>query len=296
MKGKVIIMKGFVITADSNCDLLDDYIKEKNICIIPHYYDLEGITYGDEINLTPKEFYDKMRAGQMPTTMASNPEVIRETFQNYIDQGFDILHISFSSALSGGCNNIMAGARELCEENPDARIIVVDTLNVSLGEGLFVMKATQMKEEGKSIDEITSWLEDHKMDFCVRFTVDDLFHLQRGGRISKTTAVIGSLMNVKPILNVNEEGKLVSLTSARGRKKSLTTICKDMIESMGKYKDEKDIVCIAHADATDDANYLANLIKDALPHKQVVINYVSPSIGSHSGPGAIGLCFFGEKR
>ena len=289
-------MKDFVITADSNCDLLDDYIKEKNIGIIPHYYDLDGITYGDEINLTLKEFYDKMRTGQMPTTMASNPEVIRETFQNYIDQDFDILHISFSSTLSGGCNNVMAGARELCEENPEAKIIVVDTLNVSLGEGMFVMKAVQMKEEGKTIDEITSWLEDHKMEFCVRFTVDDLNHLQRGGRISKTTAVIGSLMNVKPILYVNEEGKLVSLSTSRGRKKSLATICNNMIESLGKYKDEHDVVCIAHGDALEDANYLASLIKEALPNKQIVINFVSPSIGSHSGPGAIGLCFMGEKR
>lgn len=289
-------MKDFVITADSNCDLLDDYIKEKNIGIIPHYYDLDGTTYGDEINLTPKEFYDKMRTGQIPTTMASNPEVIRETFQNYIDQGFDILHISFSSTLSGGCNNVMAGARELCEENPEAKIIVVDTLNVSLGEGMFVMKAVQMKEEGKTIDEITSWLEDHKMEFCVRFTVDDLNHLQRGGRISKTTAVIGSLMNVKPILYVNEEGKLVSLSTSRGRKKSLATICNNMIESLGKYKDEHDVVCIAHGDALEDANYLASLIKEALPNKQIVINFVSPSIGSHSGPGAIGLCFMGEKR
>ena len=289
-------MKDFVITADSNCDLLVDYINEKNVGIIPHYYDLEGVTYGDEINLTPKEFYDRMREGNMPTTMASNPEVIRQTFQNYIDQGLDILHISFSSALSGGCNNIMAGARELCDENPDAKIIVIDTLNVSLGEGMFVMKAVQMKEEGKTIDDIAAWLEEHKMEFCVRFTVDDLFHLQRGGRISKTSAVIGSLMNVKPILYVNDEGRLVSLATSRGRKKSLTTIFNDMVESMGKFKDEHDIVCIAHGDSIDDANYLANLVREALPHKQIVINYVSPSIGSHSGPGAIGLCFIGEKR
>lgn len=290
------MMRDFVITADSNSDLLEKYIKEKNIGVIPHYYDIDGVTYGDEINLTPKEFYDKMRGGKMPTTMASNPEVIRETFQNYIDKGLDILHISFSSALSGGCSNVMAGARDLCEENPDAKIIVVDTLNASLGEGMFVMKAVMMKEEGKTIDEIASWLEDHKMEFCVRFTVDDLNHLQRGGRISKTTALIGSIMNVKPLLYINEEGQLVPLASSRGRKKSLVTICNNMIESMGKYKDEEDYVCIAHGDAIDDANYLAKLVKDALPHKQIIINTISPSIGSHSGPGAIGLCFMGEKR
>lgn len=289
-------MKDFVITADSNSDLLDEYIKSKNIGIIPHYYDLEGITYGDEVNLTPKEFYNKMREGLMPTTMASNPEVIRQTFQNYLDQGLEILHISFSSALSGGCNNVMAGAREICEENKDSKIIVIDTLNASMGEGMFVMKAVQMKEEGKSIDEISTWLEEHKMEFCVRFTVDDLNHLQRGGRISKTTAFFGSMMSIKPILYVNEEGNLVPLSTSRGRKKSLALICNNMIESMGKYKDEADIVCIAHGDSLEDANYLANLIKDALPHKQILINTVSPSIGSHSGPGAIGLCFMGEKR
>lgn len=289
-------MKDFVITADSNSDLPIEYINEKNIGIIPHYYDLEGITYGDELNLTPKEFYDKMRAGHMPTTMASNPEVIRRTFQNYIDQGLDILHISFSSALSGGCSNVMAGARELCEENPEAKIIVIDTLNASLGEGMFVMKAVQMKEEGKTIDEIASWLEEHKMEFCVRFTVDDLNHLQRGGRISKTSAFIGSIMSIKPILYINEDGQLVPLSTARGRKKSLSTIFNNMVESMGKYKDEADIICIAHGDAYEDAQYLTKLIEEGLPHKQIIINTISPSIGSHSGPGAIGLCFMGEKR
>lgn len=289
-------MKDFVITADSNSDLLDNYIKEKKIGIIPHYYDLEGNTYGDEINLTPKEFYDKMRGGLMPTTMASNPEVIRRTFQGYVDQGLDILHISFSSALSGGCSNVVTGANEICEENPGAKIIVVDTLNASMGEGMFVMKAVQMKEEGKSIDEIAAWLEDHKQEFCVYFTVDDLNHLHRGGRISKTTAIIGSMINIKPILYLNPEGQLVAKSTARGRKKSLSTICNDMLECMGKYKDSDDPICIAHGDAREDADFLAELIREKLPNRKIIINYVSPSIGSHSGPGAIGLCFMGETK
>ena len=289
-------MKDFVITADSNSDLLESYIKEKHIGIIPHYYDLEGITYGDEVNLTPKEFYDKMRSGLMPTTMASNPEVILKTFQSYLDQGFDILHISFSSALSGGCSNVVTGALEICEENPGAKILVLDTLNASMGEGMFIMKAVRMKEEGKNIDEIFAWLEEHKQEFCVRFTVDDLNHLQRGGRISKTTAFIGSMINIKPILYLNADGQLVSLSSARGRKKSLATICNNMIESMGKYTDLDDPICIAHGDSYEDAKYLEELIYEKLPNKQVIINYVSPSIGAHSGPGAMGLCFMGEKR
>ena len=288
-------MKDFVITTDSNSDLLPGYILEKKIGIIPHYYDLNGITYGDEINLTPKEFYDKMREGIMPTTMASNPEVIRKTFQGYIDKGLDILHISFSSALSGGCSNVMAGALELAEENPDTKIVVYDTLNASMGEGMFVMKAVSLKEEGKSIDEIVEWLEAHKSDFGVRFIVDDLKYLYHGGRISKTSAIVGSMINVKPILYIDNEGHLVPLSTVRGRKKSLTTIFNDMLEHLGKYRSDNDIVCIAHGDALEDAEFLASLIREELPHKKVLINFVSPSIGSHSGPGTIGLCFMGER-
>jgi DegV family protein with EDD domain len=257
---------------------------------------LDDIIYGDEVNLTPKEFYDKMRAGVMPTTIASNPEVIRKTFQKYIDQGRDILHISFSSALSGGCGNVVLGAQEICEENPGTKIIVVDTLNVSLGEGLFIIKAAQMRADGKSIDEVAQWLEAHKQEFCVRFTVDDLFHLHRGGRISKTTAIVGSMLNIKPLLYVNPEGQLVALKSIRGRKKSLSALCDEMMDSIGKYKDTDDPVCILHCDVNDDAKYLEACIGELLPAKEIIMNYVSPSIGSHSGPGAIGLIFMGEKR
>ena len=146
-------MRNFVITTDFILDLPIEYIKEKKYRYnSSYYYNLGGITYGDEVNLTPKEFYDRMRAGLMPTTMASNPQVIRQTFQNYINLDLDILHISFSSGLSGGCSNVMAGARDICEENPDVKIIVIDTLNASLGEGIFVIKAVEMKEEGKTID------------------------------------------------------------------------------------------------------------------------------------------------
>jgi len=289
-------MRDFVITADSNCDLLPNYIKEKKIGIIPHYYDLEGVTYGDEINLTPKEFYDKMRGGLMPTTMASNPAVIRETFQKYADQGLDILHISFSSALSGGHSNVVTGAREISEENPGVKIVVLDSLNVSMGEGMVVMKAVQLKEAGKTLEEIAEWIETNKLNFCVQFTVNDLFHLQRGGRVSRMTAIVGSIINIKPLLIVNKEGALVSSGTARGRKKSLITIVDSMEKQMGKYKEEDNVICVVHGDALEDAEYIVTLIKERLHTDNVIVNTVSPSIGAHSGPGAIGICFMGESR
>lgn len=288
-------MRKFVITSDSNCDLPPEYIKEKNIGIIPHYYDINGITYGDEINLSPKEFYNKMREGLMPTTMASNPAVIRETFQKYVDMELDILHISFSSALSGGHSNVLTGAMEICEENPGAKIVVLDSLNASMGEGMVVMKAVQLKEAGNSIDEIAEWIEENKLKFCVQFTVNDLFHLQRGGRISKMSAVVGSVIGVKPILVINSEGALVPVCTVRGRKKSLSTIVNNMADRIEALK-EDDIICVVHGDAEEDAKYVADLIKERLHTDNILINTISPSIGAHSGPGAIGVCYFGTGR
>lgn len=288
-------MRNFVITADSNSDLLPDYIKENQIGIIPHYYNIDGVVYGDEINLTPKEFYDKMRNGVMPTTMASNPLVIYDTFTSYVKEGYDVLHISFSSSLSGGHNNVFTGAAEVVEENPSSKIIVIDSLNVSIGEGLLVMEAVRLREEGLSIDETAEYLEKKKLDICVQFTVDNLFHLQRGGRISKMTAIVGSMINVKPILVINETGNLISSTTVRGRKKALSTIVSNMMEQLGDYRDKQGIIGLVHGDAVEDAEYVEKLIKEKLPEYKVVVNTVSPSIGSHSGPGAIGICFFGSN-
>ncbi len=309
-------MKDFVITTDSNSDLLPDYISEKGIVIIPHYYELNNTVYGDEVNLTPKEFYDSMRGGLMPTTMASNPAVIHSTFLKLITEGKEVLHISFSSALSGGCSNVAAGARELCEEYTDAKIIVVDSLNASLGQGLMVMKAVELKEAGKGIDEIADWLLKHLSNFCVQFTVNDLFHLQRGGRISKVSAFVGSMINIKPVLVVNDEGKLVPAGTVRGRKKSLSTIVANMVKQMGEVDNttmaentaaaENTVtiegsaaglpICVVHGDAAEEAEYVARLIKETVKDSNVIINVISPSIGAHSGPGAIGICFWGENR
>lgn len=288
-------MRDFVITTDSNCDLLPEYLKEKMIGVIPHYYDLNGITYGGEINLTPKEFYDKMRGGVMPTTMASNPAVINDTFLELLDRGYDILHISFSSTLSGGHSNVLTGAREICEEHTEAKIYVLDSLNVSMGEGLIIMEAVKRKEEGKSIDEIVEIIEEFKKNVFVQFTVDDLFHLQRGGRVSRMTAIVGSMINVKPILVVNSEGALVANGTVRGRKKSLSTIVSNMELQIGNRKGDNLTICVVHGDSALDADYVVELIKEKFGNAVVLVNTVSPSIGAHSGPGAIGICYYVEK-
>lgn len=288
-------MRDFIISTDSNSDLPQTYIDENNILIIPHYYDIDGVVYGDEINLDPKEFYDLMRGGKMPTTMASNPMVIRESFTKYVTEGYDILHLSFSAALSGGCSNVTVGGAEVCEENPGSRITVIDTANVSTGQGLVVMKAVEMKKAGASFDEIVEWVEENKLRFVTQFTVDDLFHLHRGGRLSKATAIIGSIVNIKPLLIVNNEGKLVSSSTVRGRKRSLNTLINNFLETYKNNKEENKNIFIVHGDVMSDAQYIADELTKQTDCN-VLISMISPSIGSHSGPGAIGLCYFGDSR
>lgn len=290
-------MKPFVITTETNSDLPIAYLKEHEIGIIPHYYEVEGEVYGEKKELSVKEFYDSMREGKMPTTMASNPAVIHDTFEAYLKKGFDILHISFSSALSGGYNNICVGARELMEEYKESKILVYDTLNVSLGEGLAIIKAVKLREEGKTIEEVMEWLQKHQQEFCVLFTVDDLFHLQRGGRLSRTTAIVGTMINIKPILRVDEKGALVAMQKTRGRKKSLATLVDLMYEAMGRYQKENEPIGVVHGDTKEEAEFVASLIREKLgKEREIIINAVGPSIGAHSGPGAIGICFMGEKR
>ena len=288
-------MRDFIISTDSNSDLPQSFIDENKVVIIPHYYDIDGIVYGDEINLEPSEFYNLMRGGKMPTTMASNPMVIRETFTKYVQEGYDILHLSFSSALSGGCSNVTVGGAEVCEENPGSRITVLDTANVSSGQGLVVMKAVEMKKAGASFDEIVTWVEENKLRFVTQFTVDDLFHLHRGGRLSKATAIIGSIVNIKPLLVVNNEGKLVSASTVRGRKKSLHTLINNFMAAYNNNKEANKVISIVHGDVLSEAEYMAAEIKKQADC-EVIINMISPSIGSHSGPGAIGLCYYGDSR
>lgn len=289
-------MNNFIITTDTTCDLPQDYLQQHNIPLLPLYYSFNGTVYGEKIILEPKEFYDRMRKGEMPTTMAVNPGTAKEIFSDLLDKGYDILHIAFSSALSGSCSVAGTVARELCDERPEAKILVIDSLCASLGEGLLVHKAVKLKESGKSIDEIADWLEKNKLHLCHLFTVDDLHHLHRGGRVTKAAAIIGTLINVKPVLHVNNEGRLIPLNNVRGRKKALISLVDAMEEKLKDYNGLNEDIFISHGDCEEDARFVADQIRERFGINSILINFVSPTIGSHSGPGTIALFFMGKER
>ena len=289
-------MADYVITTDSNSDVRPEFIRENQLTIIPQYYAFGETVYGDELNMEPHEFYETMRNGELPKSMANNPEVIREKFEKILKEGKNIFHIAFSSALSGSCNNVVMTANELLEQYPDRKITVFDSLNASLGEGVSVYRAVDLWKEGKTMEEVYDILMEEREHVNVSFTVNDLNHLQRGGRVSKTTAVVGSLVNIKPILTVTATGELKSDGTVRGRKKSLKTLVSRMEAALDLEHYGKDrIVAVLHGDCIDEAESVAAMVRE-LGFTNVLINDVSPSIGTHAGPGVVGLVSYGKKR
>lgn len=289
-------MRDFCITTDSNSDLPKEYIEKFGTVIIPQYYSFGNTVYGDELNMEPAEFYARMKEGELPQSQANNPAVIEDKFRTILDKGMDIIHIAFSSALSGSYNNVCMVANELKEEYPDAKITVIDTLNVSLAETIMVIRANELKANGISYEEIISALEEMKNHVNVIITVEDLFHLQRGGRVSKTTAVVGSALGLKPFLYINNAGGLSSDGTVRGRKKALRELITRMKASFEANQDYSYPVCIMHANCIDEANSLAAKIKEETSFTNVIVNDISPSIGTHAGPGAIGVAFYGTEK
>lgn len=289
-------MREYCITTDSNSDLPKDYVDRLHTTIIPQYYSFGDTVYGDELNMPPAEFYERMKAGELPGSQANNPAVIEQKFRALLDQGLDIIHIAFSSALSGSYNNVCMVARELLEEYTDARITVIDSLNVSLGESIMVIHANNLKAGGASYEKVVSDIEAFKQHINVQFTVDDLFHLQRGGRVSKTTALVGSALNLKPFLYVSDQGTLVSAGTVRGRRKSLNTLIDRMKQTLEEKTDYTLPVGVVHGNCLEDAQYVAQLIKQNTSFSTVIINDISPSIGTHAGPGALGVLYYGQKK
>lgn len=287
-------MNEFVIVSDSTVDLPKEYLQSKQVPIISLSYIMDGVTYEEMDGLSHKEFFEKLRAGSLPTTSQINPEQAREALELFAKEGKDILYIGFSSGLSGSYNGVRMAAEDLKEEYPDINIITIDSLCACMGEGLLLYKALELKEHGMSMEEIAKWVEANKLHICHNVTVDDLNHLHRGGRISKTTAVVGSMIKIKPIIHMSDEGKLVVIGKERGRKKSLVSIVDRMEKQMQGY--DNDIVMITHGDCIEDAEFVKKQVEERFGIHNVMINGIGSVIGSHTGAGVVAVFFMGDKR
>ncbi len=289
-------MRDYVVFTDNTADLPADYLKENHLEEVYLSYTIDGQTYNQANELPVREFYAKMRNGSMPTTSQVNPEEVREAFLKKVEEGYDILYIAFSSGLSGSCGSAQIAADQIMEERPEAKVVVVDSLCASLGEGLLVHKVLQKKKAGATLEEAAAYAEEIKLKICHNFTVDDLFHLYRGGRVSKATAIVGSLAGIKPVLHVDDEGHLVAIGKVRGRKKSLHALVERMQKQIKGFEGENDIVFISHGDCEEDARYVADKVKELCGIDAFLINFIGSTIGAHSGPGTVALFFVGSPR
>lgn len=290
------MMKQFKLVTDTAADLPREYLEKYDIEVLSLAYILEGDTYNWNHPMEDKAFYNLMRDGKMPTTSQVNIDDAEACFEKLIKEYDEILCIAFSSGLSGTYNSIAVAAQNICEAHPDKKIRVVDSRAASLGEGLMVDWARRMQEDGKSVDEVADFMETHYHHFCHVFTVDDLSHLHRGGRVSKATAIVGTLANIKPVLHMDDEGHLINVGKVRGRKKSLLELVNMMEERIGDHIAENQTIFISHGDCLEDAQYVADEVKARFGIEDSMIHYVGPTIGAHTGPGVVALFFYGEKR
>ena len=287
----------FKILTDTCANLPYEMVEKLDIDMCSLLFLSEGKTYysykeGENVDL--KQFYDMMRGKQVFTTSQINPGDFKDFFGKYLSKGEDVLYLGFSSGLSGMFQSARIAKEELDEEYPDRKIIVVDTLCAALGQGVIVSYAAQMRDEGKSIDEIAQWVEDNKLRLNHWFTVDDLMFLKRGGRVSATAAIAGTIIGVKPVMHMDNDGKLAVVDKVRGRKQSV----KRLVEEMEKNIENPDgqIVAISHGDCPEEAEYIKNAISEKFNFKEVIVNCLDPVIGSHAGPGTLALFYLGDKR
>lgn len=290
-------MGNYQIITDSTADLTPELIRELQVQVIPLCYMMDGKTYhnipgGGEMD--DPTFYGKLRRGTMSTTTQVNSEEFIQVFTPLLQEGRDILYIAFSSGLSGTYQSAMLAREELLERFPDRRLEVFDSLCASMGEGLFVYHAAKLQQEGKTMDEVLTWLKENVLRLCHWFTVNDLNHLKRGGRVSTATALVGTMLGIKPVLHVDNEGHLIPVSKIRGRKASLDALVKRMEETA--LDPASQMVFISHGDCLEDANYLERQIRERMGVQQVKIGYIGPVIGAHSGPGTVALFFLGKER
>lgn len=290
-------MRDYVIMTDSCCDLSAQMAEELGVTALPLSLLMGEDTYrnyldGREIGF--KEFYDRVRGGAMPTTSAVSVGDFEDAMRPILAAGKDILYLAFSSGLSTTYQSSVIAAEELRQEFPEAKIYTIDTLAASLGQGMYVYLCAQQKRAGKTIDEVRDYAEDIKLKVCHWFTVDDLNHLKRGGRVSAATALVGTMLSIKPVLHVDNEGHLISVSKTRGRKASLMAL----VDQMEKFAiDPKDqTIFISHGDCEADAQIVADEIRKRFGTEEIHINYVGPVIGSHTGAGVVALFFVGTER
>ena len=290
-------MGEYVILTDSSADLTAELAAELGVEVIPLSFTMEDKTYfnyPDNRDIDPADFYARLRGGAMATTAAVNVADYTEAMEPILKEGKDVLVLAFSSGLSATCHSAQIAAGELMEQYPDRKVYVVDTLCASLGQGLLVWYAANLKKQGKTMEEVRDWTEEHKLNLCHWFTVDDLHFLKRGGRISAATAVLGTMLSIKPVMHVDNEGHLIKVGTARGHNASLKALVDHMEQTVLDLKGQS--IFISHGDCLADAQKVADDIRARFGVEDIVINYVGPVIGAHSGPGTVALFFMGSER
>lgn len=285
-----------IIFTDSCCDLPRSFVEENNIQVMHLRVNIQGRDIPDDlgISIESKNFYDLIRQGEMPTTSQVNVNTFEDNFRKYIKEGYSIIYIGFSSALSGCVNSARIAKENIEEEISNADITIIDTKSASLGLGLIVYNAVNMLKAGKEKSEIVNWIEDNKLKVNHWFTVNDLYHLKRGGRLSGTVAAVGTILSIKPVMHIDDEGRLIPASKVKGRKKSIKVLKEILVDKIAC--PEEQTIFISHGDCIEDAEYLKELILNEVKVKEVIINNVGPVIGSHTGPGILALFFMGSNR
>lgn len=290
-------MNDYVLFTDSCVDLSDELAKTMELKVMPLTVHVEGksyLNYLDEREITATKFYQLLREKKQSMTSQANTQQFIDEWVPLLEEGKDILYIGFSSALSGTYNSAVLAKNELMENYPQRKIITIDSKCASMGEGLLVTYAYRLKKEGKTIEEVENWVEENKTNICHLFTVGDLNHLKRGGRLSYSKALLGTILRVKPLLHVSLDGKLVQTGMTRGRKSALDAMIERMFCTIINPKGQT--VYISHGDCLEDAEYVKKEIMNRMPIEDVVINYIGPVIGSHSGNGTLAIFYFGKDR
>ncbi len=288
--------RSFAIVIDSAADMPEEYYRKYSVEVVKLGFTMNNVHYEGEggERISEKDFYEALRKGGMPTTYQVTAERAKPYIEKYLEKGKDVLILTFSSALSGTAGSFQVAARELSKRYPKRKILVVDTLCASMGEGLLLRYVLQKADEGETIERTAKYAEELKLKICHQFTVDNLFHLKRGGRISTATAIFGSVLKIKPIMKVNDRGELVAVGKVMGRKKSLSALVERVTASADLGED--DPIFISHGDCAADVEYVKKLLLERFPNKEIFVHYVGAVIGSHSGAGTLAIFHKGKER